>query len=114
MRLHDFFPIADPDLGAGLTIEELFGPEFCAVDEAGQMLTTKRNQLLLMNARAVMRGFGGLDPGEIQPRLAELAGLADVVSQDDYDRAVQRAIVESNASRAQPERTADLSSRSPW
>lgn len=114
MRLHDFFPIGGPDLSDGLRVEELFGPNFFALDETGKMVTTKRNQLLLLNARAVLRGFGSASPNDIQLRLAELAALADVVSQSDYDRAVRRAIVESNASRAQPERTAELSSQSHW
>lgn len=99
MRLRDFVPISGSDPGVALHIEELFGPEFFAVDETGQMVTTKRNQLLLMNARAVLRGFGRLPGDEIKSRLSELSALADVVRQRDYEHAVSQAIRESAASR---------------
>jgi hypothetical protein len=112
MRLHDFVPMGNPDLGGGLAVEELFGPQFYAMDETGQLVTTKRNQLLLMNARAILRGFGSLDPNELQPRLAELAALADFVSQDDYDRARRLVMRECVLGPTQPEGTAELSSGS--
>ncbi|MGB0126386.1 MAG: hypothetical protein WBP72_02020 [Rhodocyclaceae bacterium] len=110
MRLHDFVPIRDADLDCGLRIEDWFGPEFCAVDESGQLVTTLRNQNLLLRAQALLRGFEGLDADQTRRRLAELIALAEVVTQRDYDLAVRRAIRERAADRAHRWRAEDGSS----
>lgn len=90
MRLFEFVPIHDSLIDGNSLIDQVFGSEFYAVDEIGHLVTTAHNQNLLGKAQYLVKQGGSLTPDTIANGLAELRDMAEIVTQSDYDLAVNR------------------------
>jgi hypothetical protein len=82
-----FVPIGFDSDEDRLLIEHVFGPAFFVTDEAGQGVTTLRNQRLLRYAKEIVARAEGLRPARHEDELARLGQLADAVTPEDYRRA---------------------------
>ena len=89
MRLHDFVPISDDVVDGESLIDTVFGPAFYVVDESGTLLTTVYNRDLLYRAVALRAGLALLKEADRGFALAQLARRAEVLTQEQYDRAVR-------------------------
>ena len=89
LRLYDFVPIDDTAHREESVIERVFGPNFYVTDETGRCLTTVRNQRLLAGARELLRR-GKHGTTWYAETLADLRRNADIVTQQDYQRAFAR------------------------
>ncbi len=90
MRLFEFVPVHDALIDGDSLIDQVFGSEFCVVDEIGYLLTTAHNQNLLWKANHLIEQDKHLAPDTIANGLAALRAMAEVVTQRDYDLAVRR------------------------
>jgi len=92
MRLFEFIPIYDVVVAGESLIEQAFGPEFCVIDEAGQLLTTSHNQKLLWQAQALIGDANAAMSADARMQLRELRAQAEIVVQADYEAALRREL----------------------
>jgi hypothetical protein len=90
MRLFEFVPIYDQIVDDDSLIEKLFGPEFCVIDETGQLLSTAHNHNLLLHAVRLLDQRDALERHNVAESLRTLRDSAEIVTQREYDLAVKR------------------------
>jgi len=93
MRLFEFVPIVDPIVDGESLIEQIFGPEFCVVDETGRLHTTAHNQNLLRRAVVLLAQAATADRAAVEDAMAALSARAEIITQQDYDLAVHRELL---------------------
>ena len=97
MRLFEFFPIHDLLVDGESLIETIFGPEFCAVDEVGYLVTTKHNQMLLHRVKELLEQ-GEEATGELLAQASmSWRAESEIVRQRDYDLALSREVLYNDA-----------------
>ena len=97
MRLYEFVPILDSVIENDSLIDRVFGQEFCVVDETGHLLTTAHNQDLLRQAKMLVDQSDSLGLDALVESLWALRIGAECMTQRDYEVAVRREILYSDA-----------------
>lgn len=90
MRLYEYVPVQDHLIDDESLIQRVFGPEFCVVDDQGQLLTTAHNRNLLRRARMLLEHADAQDRALLDEGLRDLEARAEIVSQRDYEAALLR------------------------
>jgi hypothetical protein len=97
MRLFDFFPIDDLVIDGESLIERIFGPDFCAVDEVGYLVTTKHNHFLLQRVKGLLDQRGKATWETLADESKSWGAQPEIVNQRDYELAVSREVLYNNA-----------------
>jgi hypothetical protein len=90
MKLAQLFPVQNCVINGYSLIDNVFGANFVVRDELGSALTTAKNVKLLSRAQTLVENLSLYDAQGFAYALAQLREEADLLRQDDYDRAVLR------------------------